>query len=256
MPSRRTAIASAIAMAAMVLAVVLVLVVTGAGKRTDLVFDTAVNGIYPVAPVKPGSTLCQYPFGATDSFDRVRFSAGTLGRPGPRLAVHVRDHFTGAERGQGLQPAGWVDDGTPRTIDVGRVKPGGQVDVCVRNEGRVTTYLYGDFYHGEFGKGPLGVTPTNSTNSAYVDGTMVEGDVAMSLLRSDERSALARIPSTLRHAAAFKPPFVAAWLYWVLGALILFGAPVALWRALASASRSTEEGTEGSDPSLPSNRRS
>jgi hypothetical protein len=254
MPSRRAAVASAIGMAVMVLAGVLALAVTGAGKRTDLVFDTAVNAIYPVAPVKPGSTLCQYPFGATDTFDRVRFSAGTFGRPGPPLAVSVLDHFTGAELGRGEQPAGWVDNGTPRTVDVGSVKPGIQVDVCVRNEGRVTTYIYGDYYHGEFGKGPLGVTPTNSTNSAYVDGTMIEADTAMSLLSSKEHSALSWIPSILRHAATFKATFVGAWLYWVLGVLILVGAPLALWAALASASRGAgEPGPQ--DPSLPSTRR-
>jgi hypothetical protein len=237
MPSRRAGLAPAIAIAVMVLAGVLALAITGARKRTDLVFDTAVNAIYPVAPVKAGSTLCQYPFGATDTFDRVRFAAGTFGKPGPQLVVSVLDHFTGAELARGEQPAGWVDKGDPRTVDVGTVKPGTQVDVCIHNRGRVTTYIYGDYYHGEFGKGPLGVTPTNSTNSAYVDGTMIEADTAMSLLSSEKRSALSRIPSILRHAATFKPPFVEPWLFWVLGGLILFGAPVALWAALVSSTR-------------------
>jgi hypothetical protein len=251
MPSRR---AAALGIAAVLLVAVVVLAVTGAGKRTDLVLTTGVPPIYPVAPVGPGKTVCQKPLGITDGFDRVRVHVGTFGKPGPPLAVSVLDHRTGAELGRGVQPPGWVDNGTPRNVDVGKVSPGGQVDVCVRNEGRIDTYFFGDFYHGKFGKGPLGVTPTNSTNSADIEGTMIEGDLAVTLLSQKKRSALARIPSILRHAATFKPAFMDAWVYALLGLLILIGAPVALWAALASAGRSSE-GTEPRDPSIPSTRR-
>jgi hypothetical protein len=250
MPSRR---AAALAIAAVMLVVVLLLAITGAGKRTGLVLTTAVTPAYPVAPVGPGATVCQKPLGITDSFDRVLLHVGTFGKPGPPLAVSVLDHQTGAEVGRGLQRPGWVDNGTPRIVEVGNVKPGGQVDVCVRNQGPVDAYFFGDFYHG-LDKGRLGVTPTNSTSSADVNGTMIEGDLAVTLLSSKEHSALSWIPSILRHAATFKPGFVGAWLYWVLGVLILVGAPVALWAALASAGRATE-GTEARDPSLPSTRR-
>ena len=157
MPSRR---AAAIGISAMLLAGLLVLAVTGAGKRTDLVQSDAVNPIYPVAPVAPGSIVCQKPFGLTETLDRVRFNAGTFGRPGPPLVVSVTSEQSGAELGWGRQPRGWVDNGTPRISDVGDVKPGEQVDVCIRNEGRTPAYLYGDFYHGRFSKGPLGVTPS------------------------------------------------------------------------------------------------
>src|SRR5204863_8327077 len=210
MPSRR---AAAIGISATLIAGLLVLAVTGAGKRTDLVQSDAVNPIYPVAPVAPGGVVCQKPFGLTETLDRVRFNAGTFGRPGPPLVVSVTSEQSGAELGWGRQPPGWVDNGTPRIIDVGAVTPGEQVDVCIRNEGRTPAYLYGDCYHGRFLKGPLGVTPTNSTSSAYVDGVMVEGDVAMSLYGPDEHSALARIPSIIRHAATFKMPFVGPWLF-------------------------------------------
>jgi hypothetical protein len=233
MPSRR---AAAIAIAAVLLVAVLVLVVTGAGKRTDQVLTTGVIPTYPVAPVGPGMTVCQKPLGITDSFDRVRLHVGTFGKPGPPLVVSVLNHDTGAEVGRGVQKPGWVDNGTPRLVDVGKVKPGGEVDVCTRNEGRVNTYFFGDFYHG-VGKGHLGVTPTNSTSSADVDGTPVEGDLAVTLLSKKEHSALSWIPSILRHAATFKPDFMSPWVYALLGLLILIGAPVALWAALNAASR-------------------
>ena len=247
MRSRRR-LGAGIAIAVIVLVVVVAELVYAAGTSTDLVASTAVNPVVPVAPVKPGATACQRPFGITETFDRARFNAGTFGKPGPPLFVSVTDQDSGAELASGEQRAGWVDDGTPRDVEVGPVKPGPLVSVCIRNEGRVTTYLYGDYYHGAFGKGPLGVTPTDSTTVADVDGVPLEGDLAMWLLSSKEHTRLAWIPAMFRHAAAFKPPFVGAWTFWLLAGLLLLGAPLALWAALRSATRSD-------DPSLPSSRR-
>jgi hypothetical protein len=239
--------------AGIAIAVLVVLVVAGeivfaAGKKTDLVASTFVNPVVPVAPVKPGSTVCQQPFGVSETFDRVRFNAGTFGKPGPPLFVSVTDQDSRAELASGQVRPGWVDNGTPRNVNLGSVKPGPSVSVCIRNGGRVTTYLYGDYYHGAFGKGPLGVTPTNSTNVAYVDGRQLEGDIALWLYSAKEHSRLSWIPAMFRHAAAFKPPFVGAWTFWLVALLLILGAPLALWAALRSASRS-----EG--PSLPSSRR-
>src|SRR3954464_3675310 len=184
MPSRR----AAIAIAAIVLLVVAGELVFAAGKRTDLVQSTWVNPVVPVAPVKPGSTVCQQPLGVSETFDRVRFNAGTFGRPGPPLFVSVTDQDSRAELASGEVRPGWVDNGTPRNVTLGAVKPGASVSVCIRNEGRVTTYLYGDYYHGAFGKGPLGVTPTNSTSVAYIDGHQLEGDMAVRLYGAKEHS--------------------------------------------------------------------
>jgi hypothetical protein len=245
MPSRR---ATAIAVGSVVVVVLVVLAITGAGKQTDLVQTTAVNPVYPVAPIKPGSSLCQGPLGVADSFDRVRLNAGTFGRPGPPLVVSVVDQDTGAELAWARQKPGWVDNGTPRMLNVGEVAAGPRVAVCVRNEGRTQTYLYGDFYVGKGVRGPLGVTPTNSTSTANVDGQQLEGDIALSLFAEHRHTALSWIPAIFRHAAAFKPPFVGPWTFWVLALLLVLGAPLALWAALRSATQNAE------DPSLPSSR--
>ena len=247
MPSRRR-LAPAVAIAVVVLLVVAGELVFAAGKRTDIVESTWVNPVVPVAPVKPGGTVCQQPIGVSESFDRVRFNAGTFGKPGPPLFVSVTDLDSHAELASGAVRPGWVDNGKPRNVAVGSVKPGPQVSVCIRNGGRVSAYFYGDYYHGAFGKGPLGVTPTNSTSTADVDGTVLEGDLAMSLYSSKSHTTLSWLPALFRHAAAFKPPFVAAWTFWLLALLLVIGAPVAVWAALRSASR-----TE--DASLPSSRR-
>jgi hypothetical protein len=245
MPSRR---ATAIGLAGVLLAALLVLAITGAGKHTDLVQTTAVNPVYPVAPLAPGATVCQGPLGITDAFERVRFNVGTHGRPGPPLVVSVVDQGSGAELGWGRQQPGWVDNGTPRVIRVGTVKPGPRVAVCMRNEGRTAAYVYGDFYHGKGVRGPLGVTPTSSISTATVDGVQLEGDIALSLYSRHEHTALSWIPAIFRHAAAFRPPFVGAWTFWLLALLLVLGAPLALWAALRSATRDT-------DASLPSSRR-
>ena len=243
MRSRR----AAIAIAAVVLAVVAGELVFAAGKSSDLVQSTYVNPVVPVAPVKPGASVCQQPFGISETFDSVRFNAGTFGKPGPPLYVSVTDQDSRAELASGAVRQGWVDNGEAQNVDVGSVKPGPSVSVCIRNGGQVTTYLYGDYYHGAFGKGPLGVTPTNSTNIAYVDGVPLEGDVALSLHSTEEHTRLSWIPALFRHAAAFKPPFVGAWTFWLLALLLIAGAPLALWAALRSATRDE-------DASLPSSR--
>jgi hypothetical protein len=243
MPSRR----AAIAIAALVLAVLVGEVVFAAGKKTDVVQSTWVNPVSPVAPVKPGATVCQQPLGVSETFDRVRFNAGTFGKPGPPLYVSVTDQDSRAELASGAVRPGWVDNGTRQDVDVGPVKPGPSVSVCIRNGGHVTLYVYGDYYHGAFGKGPLGVTPTNSTSAAYIDGVPLEGDLALWLHSTKEHSRLSWIPAMFRHAAAFKPPFVGGWTFWLLALLLIVGAPLALWAALRSAIRSE-------DASLPSSR--
>jgi hypothetical protein len=251
MPSRR---ATALSIAVVVLLGVGALLVTGAGKHTHLVQTTAVNPVYPVAPLRAGATVCQAPLGTAEPFDRVQFNAGTLGRPGPPLAVSVTDQSTGAEIGWGRQQPGWVDNGVPREIHVGTIEGGPRIGVCVRNLGRTTAYLYGDYYHGKGVKGPLGVTPTNSTVVAAVDGVIIEGDLAMSFYSAKEHSALSWIPAIFRHAAAFKPPFVGAWTFWLLALLALIGAPLALWAALTAGSEASRpsDDPEPPDPSLPS----
>jgi hypothetical protein len=237
----------AIAIVAIVVAVLAGELVFGAGKRSDLVQSTHVNPVSPVAPVTPGASVCQQPFGISETFDRVTFNAGTFGKPGPPLYVSVTDLDSHAEIASGAVRPGWVDNGKAQEVDVGSVKPGPSVSICIKNGGHVTTYVYGDYYHGAFGKGPLGVTPTNSTSVAYIGSVALEGDLALSLHSTKEHSRLAWIPAMFRHAAAFKPPFVGAWTFWLLALLLIVGAPVAMWAALRSATRDE-------DPSLPSSR--
>jgi hypothetical protein len=232
MRSRRTA---TIALAVALLLGVGGVLVAAASKSTDQVVSVGVLPVYPVAPIVEGATTCQRPIGVTESFDHVRFNVGTFGRNGPPLSVRVVDERSGDELGRGRVQPGWVDDGTAQNVDVGTVDGGHRVAVCVRNEGPVRAYVYGNYYNGRFGTGPLGVTPSNTANFATVDGEAITGDLSLALLRSSPRSLLARVPAIFEHASAFAPAILGPWTFWLLAALILVGAPVSLWMALARA---------------------
>jgi hypothetical protein len=230
---RGRAVAAVIAL--VVAAVVAAELVAAAGNSTKTVLDVGVLPIYPIAPMKPGATACQQPLGITESFDRVRVNVGTFGKPGPPLLISVLDQDTKTELGSARVEPGWVDDGTAQNVNVGTIKPDRLVAICIRNEGRVTAYVYGNIYGGDMGQGPLGVAPTNSSNYLVVDQVPLRGDMSITLSSSRERSLLSRIPTVLRHAGAFKPPWVDAWTFWLLGLLIVLAAPFALWKAAVSA---------------------
>jgi hypothetical protein len=234
---RRTA---AFVIAGLVAAGLVAVLIAGASLKSDAVASVGVPPTYPVAPILPGARACQSPMGVTESFDRVHFNVGTFGRPGPPLTVSILDEASNDEIGWGTVQPGWVDDGSAKDVSVGTIEPGVQVGVCIRNDGSIPAYVYGDFYHGVFGKGPLGVTPTNSTNSANVDGDPLEGDMAIDLRSGQSRSLLERLPAVLDHAGAYKPPFVGAWTFWLLAVLVLVGAPLALWAALSRAADATQ----------------
>jgi hypothetical protein len=234
MPSRR---AAAIGIGVIVLLVLAAELVAAGTSRTDQVLSVGVQPVYPVGALTPGATACQQPLGVTESFDRVHFNIGTFGKPGPPLYVSVVDQQSKAELGSGRVAPGWVDNGTAQDVNVGRIPPGHLVGVCIRNEGPVRAYVYGDFYNGRFGTGPLGVTPTNTTTSAVVDKVPLDADLSIRLLSSSPRSLLARFPAILRHLGTFKPPWVDAWTFWLLAILIVAAAPLALWRAAAWAAR-------------------
>ena len=55
------------------------------------------------------------------------------------------------------------------------------------------------------------------------------------VLEGESRSLLSLVPSMAERAALWRPGFVDAWTYAVLGLLVLLGVPVALALALRSA---------------------
>jgi hypothetical protein len=192
----------------------------------------------PVVPLAPGQTGCQGAIAMADDTSAVTFNPGTPhAEPGPAILATVRDHYSGRVLASGRLPAGF-DPAKAQTIELSQtVKANAQADFCFRNAGPGRALLFGDTELGS-------VHPTISTSVASIDGQpLLEQDIALVFPRPHAKSVLALVPQIFRRAALFRPGAVGPWVYWLLAALILVGAPLLLARAVASAS--AEEDDEG-----------
>ena len=204
------------------------LLVASVLMRSEIKQTDGVLPVYPVAPLVAGSTVCQEPVGLADDLENVRYQVGTLGKlNGPEMDVTVTT-ASGVVLGQGHVAPGWKDVGNPHTVNVGHVKGGQEVSVCIHNRGPARAYVYGDIPSGTF----LGVRPTDSTSVARVNGQQVDGDITLWFTADKRFSLIQRIPAMLSHAAHFRPGFVGKGLYWALLAAMLFLVPFLLGRAL------------------------
>ena len=102
----------------------------------------------------------------------------------------------------------------PATSEIG----GGTL--CIVNEGRRAVGFYG-------------VAPTTVPARTTVNGAEQQQDLSVTLLTSPSASLGSRLGSLLSHAAAFNP--TSTWLLWIVFALLLVGAPIALGVALGRA---------------------
>ncbi|HEX8073808.1 MAG TPA: hypothetical protein VF545_02400 [Thermoleophilaceae bacterium] len=207
------------------LAVVCVLGLAGlalaaAADRRELAFTLDVRPVGIVAIAEPGQEACQRGVRADDGFDVVDALLGTFQRPGPPLAVTVRDARSRRTLATGRLPAG-AQDNKPASVRVSpAVDAGRTLDVCVRDAGGGRLGFYG-------GSG------TDSAEShATVNGRPLPGDLRLRFFRSRPRSALGLMPAMMRRAAVFRPDPVGAWTFWALLAAVAAGVPLLLAAAL------------------------
>jgi hypothetical protein len=239
MPSRRVALIGFGA----VLAIGLIgLLLAGITTKSDVVQSLGVNPIYAVAPLHPnGGTVCEDPIAVSDPIENVRFSVGTHGKPGVPMNVTIY-RSQGPQISQGVLSGGWVDNGQPQEVPVPRVASGQLIKVCLTNVGSRWAYGFGDLGVPPDGvEFPSGPRPTITPADATVDGVGIGGDVSMAFVTDQPRSLLTRIPEAFQRASAFRPGFVGPWLYWLLLACILIGAPLAIGRALVLSLRGPRE---------------
>jgi hypothetical protein len=226
---------------------VVALAVIGAGRESRQVQTLGVTPVYPVAPIEPGQEACQDDIGLAAPLERIRFNVGTHGKPGVPLEVTVRSP-AGAPIGTTAHVgAGWVDDGTPKEVSVGRITADQKVSVCVRNRGRIRAYVWGDIHTGSIRKSILGVRPTVTPSSGSIDGKPIPGDLALWFMSEQPRPLLARLPDMFERASRFRPGLVGPWTYWLLLAAAVTLVPIALFRAL----RSTQGLVEETDAVMP-----
>jgi hypothetical protein len=191
------------------------------GFRLDVPSDSRVL-------VRPGQELCSgliRPPAA--GANRVRYWArGARGGAAPPIVVHVRRSRTAQTLADGTAEAGPAGARTVRLR--GSVAGSRKVVACFLDAGGEPAIL-----------APRPGTRTRVTverSSELAD----YADVALELIRSDDRSLLATLPDAFDHAALFRPGWVGAWTYWLLLAALAAGVPLLLTRALSSASDEDE----------------
>ena len=192
----------------------------GADERT-IAFRIAALPRGPAAVLAPGASVCQTPIDVQEDSDAVSVPVGTSGRPGAPLTISVTG-LRGRLLAQGRVRAGYPD-GSVQTARFSRIRSGGTVSLCLRNDGREPVY-------------PLGedVVLDSGTVQAGRKSTM---DISLTFLRPHRRSVLDLVPSMFRHAAVFRFGWVGAWTYWVLAVLAVLGVPILCAYALSRAAR-------------------
>ena len=206
---------------------VIALVVTGIARGSSLVYSPGVVASVPI-DVPAGQRACQAPIRLPEgaSFDRIAFSVGTYGRPGPPIRVEVRDDRGGSRLATGQLEGGYGDlDAVPEhVVPVGRVDSDAPLRICLVNQGSRKLAILGQ---------PGVASPRTA---ATVGGTAIDSDLAVTL-RTGERSLLSLLPEMAERAALFRAGWVTPAVYAVLGLLILVGAPLLLARGIARAAR-------------------
>lgn len=216
---RRAAVACGVTLA---LGAVLV-AVGGVVERRDEAFTLNVGQAFPLPALDGGDELCQRPIDVSADFDRVRLGVGTFKKDGSPFRVVVR--APGGDSLAGVRVAGGYADNLQHVVDVGTVREGSQVAVCVVNEGPRRIAVYG----------APGLS--TRTSDAYRNGRPLGQDASFGFLRDGETSLIALVPDMVERASLFHGSWIDAWLVWVLVVAALAGVPAALVFALHSAGR-------------------
>lgn len=195
------------------------LALEAAADERALAFTLSVRSV-ELEPVEPGAEACQRGIQAVEEFDVVALRLGTHGRPGPPLAVTVREHGGGRTLATGRLAAGAADNAAAAARVAPAVPSGGRIDVCVRNAGAHGVALYG---------GKVDETPSEARM-----GDRLLYDLTLAFHRSEPRSALSLVPDMFDRATTFKPGLVGAWTFWVLLGGVAIGIPLLLALALRS----------------------
>ena len=180
--------------------------------------------------VRPGQELCSgliRPPGA--GAERVRFWVrGAAGGGAPAIVVRVRRSRTAQTLADGTAPAGPAGARTVRLR--GSVAGSRKVVACFLGAG------------GGAILSPRPGTPTRVRVERSAEPADY-ADVALELIRSDDRSLLAALPDAFDRAALFRPGWIGAWTYWLLLAGLVVGVPLLLAGALSAASDQEEPGS-------------
>ena len=206
----------------MTLAGVVALVVVAALQRHSLAFTLGVARASTVARLGAGAEVCQRPIDvpADGGFDRV--ALGIRGGAGSPLRVTVR-----SAAGRPLA-TGAVSAGSAVTrVRLDRGVTATPIAVCIANRGPGGVGVLGD------------AELAARTSSATLDGRPLRRDVSL-VFQREPRSIATELPRMLARAALFRFAGMRAWVYVVVGLLLLAVGPMLLLRAVGAATGERE----------------
>jgi hypothetical protein len=214
------------AFAATLVAGALLFLVIALVRGTTLSYTLGVSPAAVAVRLAPGKSFCQEPITAqsTRRFDHVAVTVGTYGRPGPGLAVTVRDAKTAAPLAHGSLAAGYPDITRRPAESIGldhKINPR-KLAVCFTNTGEHSVAFYG--------AGPAATQPSN----AFIEGRDAGTDVSISFTGPHESWA-STIPAAFSRARLFRTPHLPGWLYFAGLALLLALGAAAVGAAVRSA---------------------
>jgi hypothetical protein len=209
--------------------------------HTSQAFTLGVVRAAPAVTLEPGQQACQRPIDVPGggSFDRVGLSVGTFQRAGSPLAITVAD-LGGRALARGTLAGGYPDiAGVPvHRVPLDRTVGEGRVAVCVTNRGPRKVALYGN------------ADAAARSSSAYKDGRPAKVDLSLEFERAS-RSWASELPRMLDRAALFRAPWLGPWVYWILAAALLVGAPWLVLRAVRAAAGDGPPAAGHRGPSAP-----
>lgn len=156
--------------------------------------------------------------------EQARFRIGTLGRPGVPLRLSITAPGYRVAR---AIPGTYADNELLRVA----VRPPARataVEVCLANAGRrrVSVYASND--------------RTEAPYETLVDGRPAPADPQWAFFERRPVSIADRLPVVADRLGAFRPWWVAPWLLWPLGVLVVVGVPLAALVAVARGERDDE----------------
>lgn len=204
--------ARALVVGALVLALLALAIVRGLHEDSRYSGSNSVGPRQGIILLQDGQRVCQSGELVPADTAAVEVSVATGGGPGAPLAVRLRDTHKRV-LGRGTARGGYRDGLVSMPIPVQRRTRTG-VEVCVERTGPGTTQLYG--LAGAEGKLKL-------------DGKPVPGVLRLAYRRPSQESWLALAPAVAHRFAQAKTRIAAPWLFYVLIALAVLVAALALY---------------------------
>jgi hypothetical protein len=201
-------------------------------KSRPAIWATPTSEAYDVAQLTPIAVpghqqicLDGMPWAPEARFVQVRVLPGLRART-PAIGI--------AARGPGYRADAVIPGGLAQNARAtAAIRPASkEIDgtLCVTNRGARPLSFYGVPTADRLGA-PVTVTVGGKP--------LIDRQLSVTLLQSHDKAILGRLGTVLSHVATFRP--VGTWLVWILLALVLFGAPVAVALALARASVADDE---------------